>query len=149
MATVSYEETNLMLQLYELRSEPRLRTARIWFMESFCLADSGDKTKWFSRGTAEYANIQMVISYWEMASAIVNRGLIDDEFFFENNGEAWIVWERIREIMPKWRSSLRNPALGRNLEEWCGRLEAWRERRAQGSSSVLRQMIQKSRSNAI
>jgi hypothetical protein len=29
----------------------------------------------------------MVVSYWEMAASIVNRGLIDEEFFFENSGE--------------------------------------------------------------
>jgi hypothetical protein len=31
--------------------------------------------------------MRMVVSYWEMAASIVNRGLIDEEFFFENSGE--------------------------------------------------------------
>ena len=35
MAQVSYEEVNLMLRLYDLRREPRLREARAWFVENF------------------------------------------------------------------------------------------------------------------
>jgi len=38
----------------------------------------------------------MVISYWEMVASIVNRGLINDELFFESNGEIWVVWDRMR-----------------------------------------------------
>jgi len=77
-----------------------------------------------------------------------NAGLIDDEFFFENNGLAWVVWERIREILPTWREGLKNPALACNLEEMCRRLESWWEKRTQDSSLVLRQMIRNSGSYA-
>ena len=35
MAQISYDEVNLMLRLYELRREPRLREARAWFVDHF------------------------------------------------------------------------------------------------------------------
>ena len=35
MSQTSYEEVNLMLRLYDLRQERRLREARAWFVEHF------------------------------------------------------------------------------------------------------------------
>jgi hypothetical protein len=68
----------------------------------------------------------MVISYWDMVAGIVNRGLINDELFFDSNGEIWVVWDRMRSIVPVWRSAFKNPHLFQNIEETCKRLEAWR-----------------------
>ena len=50
----------------------------------------------FPQGGEENTYIRMVISYWDMVASIVNRGLIDDELFFESNGEIWVVWDRMR-----------------------------------------------------
>ena len=133
-----------MLRLYDMRREQRLRQARRWFLDSFHPTAPDDKIKPYAQGTEEYVNIQMVISYWEMAASIVNRGLINDELFFENNGEAWVVWDRIRNIVPKWRSALKNPTMFLNLEETCHRLEAWREKRAPGSSAAPRRTMEQS-----
>ncbi len=35
MGDVSHEQVNLMLRLYDIRREPRLREAREWFMNNF------------------------------------------------------------------------------------------------------------------
>jgi hypothetical protein len=83
----------------------------------------------------------MVISYWDMVASIVNRGLINDELFFESNGEIWVVWDRMRAVVPTWRSAFKNPHLFGNIEEACKRLEAWREKRAPGSTAAMRQMM--------
>lgn len=31
--------------------------------------------------------MRQVLSYWEMVASIANRGVIDEEFFFETTGE--------------------------------------------------------------
>src|SRR5260221_12855776 len=74
----------------------------------------------------------MVISYWEMVASIVNRGLINDELFFESNGEIWVVWDRIRNVVPTWRTAFKNPTVFCNLEGVCKRFEAWRAKGAPG-----------------
>jgi hypothetical protein len=76
-----------------------------------------------------------------MVASIVNRGLINDELFFESNGEIWVVWDRMRSVVPVWRAAFKNPLLFSNIEETCQRLEAWREKRAPGSSAAMRQML--------
>src|SRR5207245_7672529 len=35
MAQITYEEVNLMLRLYDMRREPRLRQGRAWFVDHF------------------------------------------------------------------------------------------------------------------
>src|SRR5260370_35844966 len=89
----------------------------------------------------------MVLRYWDMVASIVNRGLINDELFFESNGEIWVVWDRIRSIVPTWRAAFKNPTMFLNLEKTCKRLENWRQKRPPGSSVATRQIMQQARPN--
>jgi len=145
MAQITYDEVNLMLRLYDLRREPRLREARAWFVEHFNAVSPEEVGQKYPQGTPEYTYIRMVISYWEMVASIVNRGLINDELFFESNGEIWVVWDRMRSVVPTWRAAFKNPALFAGIEETCKRLEAWREKRAPGSNAAMRQMMEQAR----
>jgi hypothetical protein len=142
MSQITYEEVNLMLRLYDLRREPRLREARGWFVEHFHAASPEEVMQKYPQGSQENTFIRMVISYWDMVASIVNRDLINDENFFESNGEIWIVWDRMRSIVPTWRAAFKNPLLFSNIEETCKRLENWRERRAPGSTAAMRQMLE-------
>jgi hypothetical protein len=145
MSSITYEEVNLMLRLYDMRREPRLRQARTWFVDRFHPSTIEEMTEKFAPGSEEYTNIRMVISYWEMVASIMNRGLINDELFFESNGEIWVVWDRIRSIVPTWRTAFKNPTMFLNMEETCKRFEAWREKRAPGSSAAMRQVMEQMR----
>jgi len=134
-----------MLRLYDLRREQRLRQARSWYLDHFHPGSPDEMMENYKAGSDEYNNIRMVLSYWDMVASIVNRGLINDELFFESNGEMWVVWDRIRAIVPTWRAAFKNPLVFHNLEDACKRLEAWREKRAPGSNAAMRQMMQQAR----
>jgi hypothetical protein len=145
MSQVSFDEVNLMLRLYELRREPKLRQARGWFTENFRPLTPEEMMQKYPQGSEENTYIRMVISYWEMVASIVNRGLINDELFFESNGEIWVVWDRMRTIVPTWRAAFKNPQLFSGIEETCKRLESWREKRAPGSTAAMRNMLEQTR----
>jgi tRNA-dihydrouridine synthase len=130
-----------MLRLYDMRREPRLRQARAWFVENFHPKSAEEMIEKYPQGSEENTYIRMVISYWDMVASIVNRGLINDELFFESNGEIWVVWDRMRGIVPIWRSAFKNPRLFANIEETYKRLETWREKQAPGSSAAMRSMM--------
>ena len=91
MSDVNHEQVNLMLRLYDIRREPRLREARDWFLTHFNPKSVEDVMTQCPPGSQENAFMRMVFSYWEMVASIVNRGLIDEDFFFENTGEQWVV----------------------------------------------------------
>jgi hypothetical protein len=100
MGEVTHDQANLLLRLYELRREPRLREAREWYFDHFKPASVEDAMKIGPPGSNENSLMRMVTSYWDMAASMVNRGLIDEDFFFENTGEQWLVWERIKPLFP-------------------------------------------------
>lgn len=141
MGDVTHEQVNLMLRLYDIRREPRLREAREWFMTNFNATSAEEMMKLCPPGSQENAFMRMVISYWEMVASIVNRGLIDEALFFESSGEQWAVWERLKPILPVWRAMFKNPHVFEQLEEHNRRFEAWREKLAPGSTEAMRQLM--------
>ena len=148
MGEVTHEQVNLLLRLYDTRREPRLREARDWYGANFHPKNPEDVMRVAPPGSRENAYMRMVLSYWEMVASIVNRGLIDEDFFFENTGEQWMVFEQVKPVLGAWRAMFSSPKFLSNLEEQCTRLEAWRERRNPGSNEATRRMIAQMRQMA-
>ena len=141
MGNVSHEQANLMLKIYELRREPRLRQARAWFVSSFSAGSLEEMMQKFPPFSEEGTNVRMISSYWEMCAGLSNRGLIDDDLFFENNPEVWVVWEKLKAIVPGLRAMFGNPTAFEHLEKCAKRLDAWREKKAPGCNDKMRQMF--------
>lgn len=138
MSSVTHEQANLLLRLYELRRDPRMREAREWFVSDFSASTLEELFKKYPPGSKDNASYRMVVSYWDMCAGIVNRGLIDDELFFENNGEVWIVWDKVKELALSQRKTMNNPTILKNLLELGERFEAWREKSAPGFNEEMR-----------
>jgi hypothetical protein len=136
----THEQVNLMLHLYELRREAKLREAREWVSTNFHVKTLDDVLRLCPPGSKENAYVRMVIGYWEMVAGIVNRGLVDEDLFFETSGEQWGLWEQLKPVIGAWREMFASPQLFSNLEENCRRMEAWREKRNPGSNEAIRKM---------
>jgi hypothetical protein len=145
VSEVSIEQVNLLLKLYDLRREPKLREARDWFAKNFHPQVIDDVMKICPPGSEGNAFMRQVLSYWEMVASIANRGVIDEEFFFENTGEQWAAFEQVKPVLSAWRQMFSSPKFLANLEENCTRLEAWRERRNPGSNAAIRKMMEQMR----
>lgn len=141
MGEVTHEQANLLLKLYDLRREPRLREARAWYGQHFDAKNTEEMNKKYPIGSEGNAFFRMVVSYWDMAAGLVNRGLIDDELFFESSGEAWFVWERLRPLAPGMRAASNNPRAWGQLEALAKRMEEWQEQRAPGHLAAMRQRM--------
>ena len=139
---VSYEHVNLLLKIYDLRREQKLRAARQWFMMEFHANSLEDYRQKYTAGSDEEAYIRMVTSYWDMVAAIVNHGAIDDDLFLETTGEHFLVWEKYKHLVPAIRSMFKNPFFLHNLEKLAERTEEWREKLAPGSTEAFRQFLQ-------
>ena len=134
-------DAELLLRLYDLRREEKLRKARDWFVREFhveSLEESGER---FPPGSQENAYYRMVTSYWEMVASIVNHGLIREEFFFENTNEIWIVWQRIKPLAAATRRVFQNPYVWTNMETLCDKFEKWMAKRAPDALETLRKLV--------
>src|ERR1039457_853448 len=92
----TYDDANLILRLYELRREEKLRQAREWFGQKFKAGSMEETMQLIPPGSQENAYFRMVVSYWEMAASFVTAGVLSQELFFESNGELMFCWEKVR-----------------------------------------------------
>ncbi|MGD0907950.1 MAG: hypothetical protein ABSA96_10235 [Candidatus Acidiferrales bacterium] len=97
------EEAGLILKLYELRREDTMRKARDWYFREFNPQSLEDfNNAMFSDHSG---HLRMVITYWEMAAALVNNGAIGLDLFSESNGEHIGVFSKIEPILGDIRAA--------------------------------------------
>ena len=137
-----HHDAELLLRLYDLRREEKLRRARAWFALEFQAKSTDEYQKLYPPGSEEDAFFRMVVTYWEMVGSIVNSGLIKQDFFFQNTGEFFGVWERIKDLIPEVREAYKNPHLWENLELMAKAYEAWMAKRAPDALAAFLQRIQ-------
>ena len=136
-------DAELLLRLYDLRREEKLRAAREWFMREFHADSYEDFTKRYPPGSQENAYCRMLVSYWDMAASIVNHSLVKEEFFFENTTEFYVVWIKVKHLAAGARQMNKNPHVWENLESLAARFEAWMTKRAPEALEALHQRFLK------
>jgi hypothetical protein len=145
MSEATFEQANLQIKLYDLRREPKLREAREWFSDHFHPQTLDDVMKICPPGTKENAHMRQVLSYWEMVASMSNRGLVNEDLFFESANEEWAAFQQVKPVLAGWREMFSNPKFLSNLESHCTRLEAWREKRTPGATAAFRKIISQMR----
>jgi hypothetical protein len=112
----TYDDANLILRLYELRREEKLREAREWFAGNFNPSSFADVNRIAPPGSKENSYMRMVASYWETAASFVAAGVLNQDLFFQSSGEMLVVWERMRPLIQELRAMFKNPNSFRHLE---------------------------------
>src|SRR5580658_7506285 len=96
------EEAGLILKLYDLRREATMRKARDWFFRDFNPQSVADVSE--AMFSAEHSGyLRMVVSYWDMAAALVNQGAISLEMFTNTNGEYIGVFSKLEPLLGQLR----------------------------------------------
>ncbi len=107
------QDADLIIKLYDLRREATMREARNW-MFTFNPTSVQDVIEvLMGEHSGHY---RMVISYWDMAAAMVNNGAIDEQLFNETNGEHLFVYAKIAPVIEEIRTLFGNPTFLHNLE---------------------------------
>jgi hypothetical protein len=133
----THEDANLILRLYDLRREPRMRQARDWFFRYFRVKTMEEFLALCPPGSDANASYRMLTTYWEMAASFVVHGTLDRELFFENDQELLFLWERVRELLPRLREAYKNPMSLKNVEQVAGWFIDWWEARAPGAHAAF------------
>lgn len=140
-AVPTYEDAQLVLKLYELRREEKLRTAREWFTSKFFPQTAEDVTALTGTENAYY---RMVTTYWEMAASFVARGVVNADLFLDSGGEMILVWAKLAEFVPQLRKNLGSENLLKNVEHVIESSPRAKER-----VGVMRQRIAQVRERAL
>src|SRR6478672_5338619 len=137
----TYEDAKLVLKLYELRREEKLRAARDWFGGKFFPQTAEDVTALAGTDNVYY---RMVTSYWEMAASFVVRGILNTDLFLDSGGEMIFVWAKLGEVVPQLRRNVGSEYLLKNVEAVIESSPRAKER-----LGVTRQRIARMRESAL
>ena len=116
MPKATYDDVNLILRLYDMRREEKLRAARTWFVTNFKPKNMEDMAKMAGPGTDGNASFRQAISYWEMVASFVTAGVLNEELLFDNSRELLLFWIRLKPVVKDIRSAFKDPNAWKNLE---------------------------------
>jgi len=108
-----HEDADLILKLYDLRREAVMREARNWL---FTFNPTGIQDVMEVMMGEHSGHFRMVVSYWDMACAMVVNGAIDEELFNQTNGEHMFVYMKVEPVLQDIRAMFDNPEFLKNLE---------------------------------
>lgn len=135
----THEQAQLQMQIFEQRREPRLREAREWFFKNY-FADTLDEAMRIAAPMTDGgASFMMVLSYWEQACALLDYGLLNEELFFETNGEFFGVWERMKPTIAEGRKRWVNNHFLHHMEQAAKKYEKWSEAHSPGHVAAMRE----------
>jgi hypothetical protein len=120
-------DAEIILRLYELRRESVMRQARAWMVGEFwprTIEDYSAVADDFSH--PHNAHLRQVISYWEMAAALVLHGAVSAELFVDCNGEGLFVLAKFAQILEQIRA--KNPTFMMKTSELISRFSGAQQR---------------------
>jgi hypothetical protein len=120
-----HQSAELILKLYELRRETKMREARQWFMGF--TPESADELIETLRGPNN-ASFRMVATYWDMAASLVLHGAIDEQMFNDANAEHVVVFAKIAPVLAGYREKTGLPLYLKNLEQLVMKMSNAQER---------------------
>ncbi|HTY82914.1 MAG TPA: hypothetical protein VMB19_01780 [Silvibacterium sp.] len=139
----SAADAEIILKLYELRTETVMREARAWITGEFWPNTVEEFYSVYENPSHPHnPHLRQVLSYWEMAAALVVHGAVSAELFVDCNGEGFFllakfahILDGIREKNPTFMSKTtevvnRFSAAGQRYEATLKRMEARRSRPA-------------------
>ncbi|HEY6210838.1 MAG TPA: hypothetical protein VIW45_01075 [Vicinamibacterales bacterium] len=137
----TYDDANLILKLYDMRREPRLRDARKWFAASFKVKSFDELMTLCPPGSEPNASYRMVTTYWELVASFLTSGVLHEELFYQSGRELLFCWERVRDIVPQVREKYGNPIEWKNLEIAASAYVKWWNAQAPGAYEAFAKRI--------
>ena len=120
-------DAEIILRLYELRTEAVMRQARAWMTGEFWPATAEEYFA-VAANPADPHNAwqRQVMSYWEMAAAMVVHGAVSAELFVDCNGEGFFLLAKFAPLLDAIRE--KNPGFMVKTSELVNRFSAAAQR---------------------
>jgi hypothetical protein len=120
-------DAEIILKLYQLRTEALMRQARAWITGEFWPQTLDEFNAVAENPTDPHsAWFRQVITYWEMAAAMVLHGAVSAELFVDSNGEGFFLLAKFAPILEAIRE--RNPTFMNKTSEMINRFSAAAQR---------------------
>ena len=116
------QDAQTIIQLYELRRDSVMRAARKFMVSEFWPQSYDEfKAVLLGYGTEHNAYMRQVLTYWDMAAAMVLQGAVSEELFFATNNELYFLFTKFGAFLPQSRKEFLNPEFCSSLEKLANR----------------------------
>jgi hypothetical protein len=113
-------DAQLIMQLYDLRREAEMRKARNWWVTGFWPESADDFMKIVgAMGSQENNWLRQVGGYWNMASAFVLQGALNEELFIQPavSGEMFLIFAKVQPFLKELREKMGDPHMFGYIEK--------------------------------
>ena len=125
MAKAKAEDARLILQIYDLRREPVMRAARKYVISELWPQNYEEfKAVVTGYGSEPNASFRQVLTYWNMVAAMVLRGAVHEDLFFDSNGEPYFLWAKFGHYIAQARKDQIDPEFLSHLEKLMAKPKA-------------------------
>ena len=135
-------DADIVMKLYDLRREPEMRKARNWYANADFSSWEALQKVMMAWGTQENAWFRQNLTYWENAASLVLRGVVNQDLFFDWNGEILFTYVKIKPYLKQIRETSgsdefmskteqlfnRTPELKKRVTWMEGQFKKWAER---------------------
>ncbi len=120
-------DAEIILKLYQLRTEAVMRQARAWVGGEFWPKTADDFYAVYENPADPHNPwLRQVLTYWEMAAAMVLHGAVSAELFVDCNGEGFFLLAKFAPILEAVRE--KNPTFLNKTTELVNRFSAAAQR---------------------
>src|ERR1041385_6702744 len=117
MSQATYHDAELVLKLYDLRRETKMRQAREFFAKFSPATFEELMGVMGNFESKESAYLRQVISYWEMAAALIVHGTLNAELAQDTLGEMTFVYAKMKPFVKQMREMMRAPEFFQSVEK--------------------------------
>ena len=101
MGKPTIADAELVLKLYELRTEETMRKARKFVAFEFWPENLTDLQKVIFNFEGDHNHYwRQVMSYWEMAASFVNHEALNEDVFADAAGELFFLFAKYKHFIP-------------------------------------------------
>jgi hypothetical protein len=120
-------DAEIILRLYELRTEAVMRQARAWVLGEFW-PTTAEEYFAVAENLPDPHNawLRQVLTYWEMAAAMVLHGAVSAELFVDCNGEGFVLLAKFAHLLDAIRG--KDPSFLIKTSELVNRFSAATQR---------------------
>jgi len=120
-------DAEIILKLYELRTETVMREARAWLIAEFWPKTVADFYAVYENPNDPHnPHLRQVITYWEMAAALVLHGAVSADLFVDCNAEGFLLLAKFAPLLDAIRE--KNPTFLTKTSELVNRFSAAAQR---------------------
>ncbi len=132
-------DAEIIIKLYQLRTEAVMRKARAWLVGDFWPQTAEEFFAVYDNPADKHNPwIRQVMSYWEMAAAMVIHGAVSAELFVDSNAEGFFILAKFIPILAAIRE--KNPTFLAKTSEMVVRFSAAAQR-----LEAIRKRVEQSR----